>query len=96
MNYKDLNVVFVGCARDCGDTLQKSLDNIKIYSSLFNKSYQVIVENGSKDNTREILKNNQTKNDYYLFEDHLNELPIRGLRLEKARNIIIDKIKTIS
>ncbi len=96
MNYKDLNVVFAGCARDCGDTLQKSLDNIKIYSSLFNKSYQVIVENGSKDSTREILKNNQTKNDYYLFEDHLDEWPIRGLRLEKARNIIIDKIKTIS
>ena len=94
MNIKDLNVVFVGCARDCGDALKKSLENIKIYSSLFNKSYQVIVENGSKDKTREILKENQNQNNFYLFEDHLDELLYRGQRLEKARNIIIQKIKS--
>mgnify|MGYP001285409001 FL=1 len=94
MNLRDLNVVFVGCARDCGDTLKKSLENIKIYSSLFNKSYQVIVENGSKDKTREILKENQNQNNFYLFEDHLDELLYRGQRLEKARNIIIQKIKS--
>ena len=94
MNIKDLNVVFVGCARDCGDTLLKSLENIKIYSSFFNLTYQVIVENGSKDKTREILKKNKNQNNYYLFEDHLNELPYRGQRLEKARNAIIQKIKS--
>ena len=94
MNIKDLNVVFAGCARDCGDTLEKSLENIKIYSSYFNSSYQVIVENGSKDKTREILKKKQNQNNFYLFEDHLNELPYRGQRLEKARNIIIQKIKS--
>ncbi len=96
MNLKDLNVVFVGCARDCDDTLKKSLENIKIYSSLFNTGYQVIVENGSKDKTREILKDNQNQNNFYLFEDHLNELPYRGQRLEKARNIIIQKIRSNS
>ena len=94
MNIKDLNVVFVGCARDCGDTLLKSLENIKIYSSFFNLTYQVIVENGSKDKTREILKKNKNQNNFYLFEDHLNELPYRGQRLEKARNAIIQKIKS--
>ena len=96
ISLKKLKVVFVGCARDCEPFIQKSLDNFKLYSSLFGESYQVIVENGSKDSTREILKKNQTKNDYYLFEDHLNNLPIRGMRLEKARNIIIDKIKNTS
>ena len=95
-NHKKLRVVFAGCARDCEPYLQKSLDNIKFYSSLFKESYQVVVENGSKDQTREILKKNQSQNEYYLFEDHLNELPIRGLRLEKARNIIIEKIKSDS
>ncbi len=94
MNIKDLNVVFVGCARDCGDALKKSLENIKIYSSFFNLTYQVIVENGSKDKTREILKKNKNQNNFYLFEDHLNELPYRGQRLEKARNAIIQKIKS--
>ena len=65
MNIKDLNVVFAGCARDCGDTLEKSLENIKIYSSYFNSSYQVIVENGSKDKTREILKKNQNQKNLF-------------------------------
>lgn len=93
MNIKELDVVFAGCARDCDDALKKSLENIKIYSSYFKESYQVIVENGSKDKTREILEQNKNKNNFYLFEDHLNKFPTRGQRLEKARNIIIQKIK---
>ena len=90
---KNLNVVFAGCARDCEPFLKKTLDNIMHYSSLFNQSYKVVIENGSKDKTRNILKDNQTENDFYFFEDNLNDLPIRGLRLEKARNIFIEKIK---
>ena len=91
---KDLNVVFAGCARDCEPFLKKTLDNIELYSSLFKESYKVIIENGSKDKTRDILKKKQTKNDFYYFEDQLNNLPNRGLRLEKARNIFIEKIKS--
>ena len=93
-NPKNLRVVFAGCARDCEPFLQKTLENIKSYSSLFKESFQVIIENGSKDKTREILKKNQTEKDHYLFEDHLNNLPVRGLRLEKARNTFIEKIKS--
>jgi|TARA_B100001964_G_scaffold3475_1_gene3831 hypothetical protein len=95
-NPKNLRVVFAGCARDCEPFLQKTLENIKSYSSLFKESFQVIIENGSKDKTREILKKNQTEKDHYLFEDHLNNLPVRGLRLEKARNTFIEKIKSTS
>ena len=91
---KNLNVVFAGCARDCEPFLKKTLDNIEHYSALFKESFKVIIENGSKDKTRDILKNNQTENDFYFFEDNLNELPNRGLRLEKARNIFIEKIKS--
>ena len=93
-NLKNLNVVFAGCAKDCEPFLNKTLDNIEHYSSLFNQSYKVVIENGSKDKTRNILKDNQTENDFYFFEDNLNNLPIRGLRLEKARNIFIEKIKS--
>ena len=53
---KNLNVVFAGCARDCEPFLKKTLDNIKHYSSLFKESFKVIIENGSKDKTRDILK----------------------------------------
>ena len=91
-NFKNKKVVFAGCARDCEKYLEKTLSNIDYYSSLFEKSYQIIVENGSKDRTREILE--LVKNCYYLFEDHLDEYRTRGERLERARNKIIEKIKS--
>ena len=61
MNFKDLKIVFAGCARDCADFLPKTLNNIRYYASLFNEHYTIIVENGSKDKTREILNKNQKK-----------------------------------
>ena len=93
MNLKDLKVVFAGCARNCSNFLPKVLENIEFYSSFFSESYMVIVENGSTDNTKEILKNNQNKKNFILYEDDLNKLPYRGQRLEKARNLIIETIK---
>lgn len=90
----EINAVFAGCARDCEQYVQKTLDNINYYSILFKNSFNVIVENGSKDKTREILIKNKTHKNYYLFEDSLNKLKHRGQRLEKARNIIIEKIKS--
>ena len=93
MNLKDLKVVFAGCARNCSNFLPKVLENIEFYSSFFSESYMVIVENGSTDRTKEILKDNKNKKNIFLFEDHLNKLPYRGQRLEKARNLIIETIK---
>ena len=93
MNLKDLKVVFAGCARNCSNFLPKVLENIEFYSSFFSESYMVIVENGSTDKTKEILKNNKNKKNFFLFEDDLNKLPYRGQRLEKARNLIIETIK---
>ena len=71
MKPKELKVVFAGCARDCEPFLKKSLENIKYYSSIFKKSYQVIVENGSIDKTKEILDKNKTENDFYLYDYRL-------------------------
>ena len=93
MNLKDLKVVFAGCARNCSNFLPKVLENIEFYSSFFSESYMVIVENGSTDKTKEILKDNKNKKNFFLFEDDLNKLPYRGQRLEKARNLIIETIK---
>ena len=93
MNFKDLKIVFAGCARDCADFLPKTLNNIRYYASLFNEHYTIIVENGSKDKTREILNKNKKKNDNFLFCDHFNQLPYRGQRLERGRNLIIETIK---
>jgi glycosyltransferase involved in cell wall biosynthesis len=65
MNLKDLKVVFAGCARNCSNFLPKVLDNIEFYSSFFSESYMIIVENGSTDKTKEILKNNQNKKNFF-------------------------------
>tara|TARA_B110000037_G_C17070020_1_gene485457 strand:+ start:142 stop:1041 length:900 start_codon:yes stop_codon:yes gene_type:complete len=96
MNLKDLKVVFAGCARDCSDFLPNVLDNIKAYSSLFNESYTIVVENGSVDKTKEILKEKKNQNNLFLFRDDLNKLNNRGQRLERARNLIIETIKNNS
>ena len=92
---KKLSVIFAGCARNCESYLVRSLENINHYSNLFKESFQIIIENGSNDKTREILKNNNSKKNYYIFDDSLNKIQVRTLRLEKARNLIIDKIKKI-
>lgn len=65
---QNLKVIFAGCARDCAPFIQKSLDNINYYSSFFKESYKIIVENGSKDKTREILKSNQDKNNLFCLK----------------------------
>ena len=93
MNLKNLKVVFAGCARDCSTFLPDSIKNIRSYSKLFKESYTLIVENGSKDKTKEILNQNLNKNDIFLFKEDLTKLPNRGQRLESARNIIIEKIR---
>ncbi len=92
-NFKNLNVVFGGCARDCEKYLPKVMRNIDTFSSCFNTSYKIIVENGSKDGTKDLLKKFVKDNDYLLIREDLSEYPYRGKRLENARNLIIDTIK---
>ena len=56
MKLNNLKVVFAGCAKDCSKYIPKVLDNIKYYSSFFDQSFSIIIENGSSDNTKELLK----------------------------------------
>ena len=94
MNLKELKVVFAGCAKNCANYLPKTLENIQIYSKLFKETFTIIIENGSTDLTKEILKTYKKQNDLFLFQDNLNKINNRTQRLELARNLIIEKIKT--
>jgi len=93
MNLKNLKVVFGGCARDCAEHLPIVLDNIRYYSSLFKESFNIIIENGSLDETKKILNEKKKENDNFIFCEHFNKLPTRGERLERSRNLIIEIIK---
>ena len=56
VNIGDLKTVFAGCAKNCGNYLPIVLENIDHYSKLFKKTSKIIVENGSTDKTKEIVK----------------------------------------
>lgn len=89
-------IVFAGLARDCSKYLPFVLKNIELISKLFLKSYYVFVENGSIDNTKNILNNWQEnhKEDTYLIDlNEISSISIRSLRLEIARNSYISFIK---
>ncbi len=93
MDLKNLKTVFGGCVKDCSKFLPTSIKNLRDYSSLFGKVYTVIVENGSSDNTKEILREKKTENDTFLFCDQFNKFIYRNQRLERARNLIIETIQ---
>ncbi len=93
MNLNDLNVVFAGCAKNCAKFLPNVLQNINDYSFLFNKTFKIIVENGSTDGTKEILNSSKDNQSIIYFRDDLNLIDQRTIRLALARNLIIDEIK---
>ena len=93
VNIGDLKTVFAGCAKNCAIYLPIVLENIDHYSKLFKKTSKIIVENGSTDKTKEILKKIDNKDNIILFKDDFNKFKQRGTRLALARNLIIDEIK---
>ena len=88
-----LKIIFAGCAKNCGRFLPYVLKNIKDYSSLFKSSFSIIVENGSSDNTKEILKEYKNDKNIIYFKDDLNFIEHRTIRLALARNLIIEEIR---
>ena len=95
-NLSDLKVVFAGCAKNCEKYLPKVLKNIDDYKKLFKSTYTLIVENGSKDKSKEILSTYKSENNLIFFKDEFEDQPYRGKRLELARNFIIEKIKNLN
>tara|TARA_Y100000768_G_scaffold357261_1_gene312196 strand:- start:1380 stop:2309 length:930 start_codon:yes stop_codon:yes gene_type:complete len=92
-NIGDLKTVFAGCARDCEKYLPVVLENIEHYSKIFKETSKIIVENGSTDKTKEILKNIENEKNIVFFRDDLNEFKQKTIRLALVRNMIIDEIK---
>ena len=90
---KDLNVIFAGCAKNCEKYLPDVFNNIQSYGSLFKKTFKIIVENGSSDNTKKILKKYENDESIIHFRDDLNLIEHRTTRLALARNLIIKEIK---
>jgi hypothetical protein len=92
---KQYNVIFAGACRSVEPHIQNILNHIEKCGKKFNDYSVIIYENDSSDKTREILNENKRNNYHYIFEDKILE-PKRTKRLERARNIILDKAREIN
>ena len=91
--FNNLNVIFAGCVKNCENYLPDVFKNIQSYSSLFKNSFKIIVENGSSDATKKILRKYENNESIFHFRDDLNLIEHRTTRLALARNLIIEEIK---
>jgi len=92
---KQYNVIFAGCCRSVEPYIKNILEHIEECGKKFNNYSVIIYENDSSDKTRQILNENKRSNYYYIFEDNILE-PKRTKRLERARNIILNKAREIN
>lgn len=92
---KKYNVIFAATCRNVEMYVKKILDNIEKCSKKFNEYCVIIYENDSTDNTRKILNDNKKSNYYYIFEDNIKETR-RTKRIERGRNLILDKIRELN
>jgi hypothetical protein len=92
---KKYNVIFAGTCRNVKSYIKKILEHIDNCGEKFNSYYLIVYENDSTDKTREILEKNKKSNYFYIFEDNIKE-ERRTVRLERGRNLILDKIREIN
>ena len=82
---KTKNVVFYGTIRDIENDFLSSFINLELLATLFNKTYFIILENDSIDNTHKLLEawsqiNPLTKK--VIWKHNLNQyFPLRATRL---------------
>jgi glycosyltransferase involved in cell wall biosynthesis len=85
---------FCGTVRNCAPYLEKNLQNIEIISQLFEDYEIIIVYDQSSDNSIDILKKYQEKNNklkIYIIPQLIS--PFRTHRLAHARNICFNYVK---
>lgn len=92
-----LSIVFVGTARDSAAHLPTVLKNLDGLCSLGRPCGFVFCENDSTDGTKSILTDwGRARSGFELIQiDGLGRLPQRTLRLEMARNVIVERIRTM-
>jgi len=99
-NLKEYNVIFAGTCRNVESDLPSVLEHIDTCGSMFGKYAVVIYENDSADATRSILMDHaESRSGMYslIFEDGIDEKePRRTMRLERGRNLILDKVHEIN
>ena len=91
---KKYNVIFAGTCRNVEPYIKKLLGYVDKCGKKFNSYYLIIYENDSSDKTREILEKNKKSNYYYIFENNIQEKK-RTVRLERGRNLIMDKVREL-
>jgi hypothetical protein len=91
--------VIAGCARNCGRYLRGSLALMERLAGVFEASRAIIVENGSEDETKGILKvwrERESKLGKVVLhvDEELEDVSRRTARLAMARNRYIEHIAT--
>jgi hypothetical protein len=90
------NIIIYGTIRDIEKHFFNSFSNIEILTHYFNSAYIIILENDSKDNTRNLLmkwyqlpKSNHIIKHILLLDQLDEKYPLRAHRLAYCRNIVL-------
>jgi len=97
---KKINIACCLCVRNCEKYLTNVFKNIDLLKNNYNL-YTIIVYDNCKDNSENLIKEYQTKNNSKVFINKIeNTSKYRTVRIAKARNeclnILYNKIKNIS
>jgi hypothetical protein len=92
------SVAFLGCARDCVDAVESSINNLQELGSLFKSSRIFIFENDSSDGTSELLRRISEPSGFYLLQEAGLDgvFPLRTQRLSYGRNRLFRHALTYS
>ena len=100
---KNINIIIYSTIRDIEKHFLNSFSNIEILLQYFNQVYIIILENDSKDNTRNLLLEWYQSNDHPNIKKHIflldnldEKYPLRAHRLAYCRNIILQHIEDIN
>lgn len=89
-----MNCCICGPVKNCGPYLSKVLDNMEKIGSLFDDYKIIIFYDKSSDNTLDILKNYQHKNQRLLFYVNQNTIsPFRTHNIAIARNFCLNFVR---